>query len=276
MGAEVPIMASSMKLFLGAFLVAAVGASMSTMPLFVWSSSNDVDRTNSVKSAISKNLKGSEVTMLYMLNEVSSHQMQQKKAALTNLQETLQRARSTSFAALPVQNVDTADITEHIRKMGVSVAHIKSTDLQAHLADHPEITSNGKPDVVMVQFPKNADLASVDMEVGAAEKAITAATTKHVGILSTSSSQEMPSATNLAQVFSNSYSELSTRYGQTALWYGTVSTLTPTLLVAILVMIFLGIMLFCAYCCILSLQTPQMFEGDQKKEFLRALNLDEK
>merc|ERR1711881_755298 len=110
---EVPIMASSMKLFLGAFLVAAVGASMSTMPLFVWSSSNDVDRTNSVKSAISKNLKGSEVTMLYMLNEVSSHQMQQKKAALTNL--------------------------------------------QAHLADHPEITSNGKPDVVMVQFPKNAD-----------------------------------------------------------------------------------------------------------------------
>merc|ERR1712205_134047 len=86
------------------FVAVALGAaSVSTMPLFVWSGSDKVaPGAKSVKSALSQNLKGSEVAMVYMMNEVSSHKMRQN-GELTNLEESLSKAKSTAFAALPVE-----------------------------------------------------------------------------------------------------------------------------------------------------------------------------
>merc|ERR1712216_523645 len=69
-------------LVFAALLVAAAGASMSSIPLFVWSGHSNVQSgATSVKAALSTHLGGSEIAMVYMLDEVSSHQMGQKKAA---------------------------------------------------------------------------------------------------------------------------------------------------------------------------------------------------
>merc|ERR1712023_208985 len=56
----------------------------------------------------------------------------------------------------------------------------------------------------------------------------------------------------------------------------TVQYLTPNLMIAILVMIYMGFLVICSWCCILSLQTPEKFEGDQEKDMARALNQDAK
>jgi len=260
------------------FVAVALGAaSVSTMPLFVWSGSDKVaPGAKSVKTALSENLKGSEVAMVYMMNEVSSHKMRQSGDALTNLQDSLTKAKSTAFAAIPVEKVSTEDIATAARTMGANVVNVKSADLQAHLAAHPEIATNGKPDVVMVQFAANADMGTVDSVVGAANKAISAATTKHVGILSTTNAQDIADATNLAFRYEDIYTQGTVAFGSGAIFTGTVSMLTPGLLVGILMMVFMGILALSAYCCLMSLQTPQMFEGDQKDDMRRALNPDSK
>jgi len=271
-----PVMLKSAIVGCVLFVALAGAASVSTMPLFVWSGSDKVaSGAKSVKSALSQNLKGSEVAMVYMMNEVSSHKMRQN-GELTNLEESLSKAKSTAFAALPVEKVATEDIATEARSMGASVVTVKSTDLQAHLAAHPEIATNGKPDVVLVPFPSNANMDTVDSVVGAANKAVSAVTNKHLGILSTSNAQDIADATNLAFHYEPIYSKGNVAFTNGAIFGGTVSMLTPGLLVAILMMVFMGILALSAYCCLMSLQTPEMFEGDQKEEMKRALNPDSK
>merc|ERR1712072_1345093 len=109
--------------------------------------------------------------------------------------------------------------------------------------------TNGKPDVVMVQFAANADMGTVDSVVGAANKAISAATTKHVGILSTTNAQDIADATWVAFRYEDIYTQGTVAFGSGA--------------------VFTGILALSAYCCLMSLQTPQMFEGDQKDDMRR-------
>merc|ERR1711939_621403 len=86
-----------------AFVACAVASSMSTMPLFVWSGHSKVASLGqSVKTALSSNLAGAEIVMVYMLDGVSAHAMADRKAALTNLQGTLKKAQDSAFAGLPV------------------------------------------------------------------------------------------------------------------------------------------------------------------------------
>merc|ERR1712146_45196 len=57
-----------------------------------------------------------------------------------------------------------------------------------------------------------------------------------------------------------------------SLLYGPSYYLTPTLLLAIMVMVYVAVVALCAFCCILSLQTPEKFEGDMEREMSSALN----
>lgn len=260
-------------LVFAALLVAAAGASMSSIPLFVWSGHSNVQSgATSVKAALSTHLGGSEIAMVYMLDEVSSHQMGQKKAALTNLQDALQLAQSSTFDGMPLHKVNPNDILATARPMAASTANVKAADLQAYLSAHAELLSNGKPDVIVVNFPASTDLESVDAVVGWANRAVSAVTSKYVSILSSGNTLELSGATNLAFPFSGpSNARPSVAYGKSLL-YGPTFYLTPTLLCAILVSLWMFFVAFCAYCCLLSLQTPEKFEGDQEKEMARALN----
>merc|ERR1711934_667333 len=261
-----------------------VGSSMSTMPLFVWSGHSKVASLGqSVQTALSSNLAGAEIVMVYMLDGVSAHEMANRKAALTNLQGSMEKAQDSAFAGLPVHKVSSAE------KDAESTHSVKSTELQAFLANNAKLLSNGKPDGAVVQFPAKTDLASVDALVGAANEAVSAVTPKFVGILSSGNSLELGQTTNLASVApGDPWSPTSSTNGITAnaaifggklgvgIQYGPTSLLTPTLLVALLVGAWLLFVSLCAYCCILSLQTPEKFEDDHKKDMARALNQDNK
>merc|ERR1711998_240604 len=81
----------------------------STMPLFAWSGHSDklskpLNAEHAIASAL--NTGRPELVMVYMLNEVSTQDMQKAQGAFTNLQDTLENARSSSFAAVPLDKVD--------------------------------------------------------------------------------------------------------------------------------------------------------------------------
>jgi len=282
-----------LALVLAAALCAIVAAtsqsSMSTMPIFAWSGdlSRDVmPKPQSADAALAQALgsgHSDEVVMVYMLAEVSTHDMQNQKEAFTHLKEALSQAASSSFAAVPVAKVTVNDILATARVNGVSGVDVESSKLQEYLAAHPELMTNSKQDVIVVRFPANTDSASADAIIGSANKAVSVSTSdKYTSILSTTSSVEPAVVTNLAFKFFDSDMGASPQYmyqnktlvlnAKSSMLYGPTVNLTPTLMIAILVMIYMGVLALSAYCCILSLQTPEMFEGDQKNDMNRALN----
>jgi len=56
---------------------------------------------------------------------------------------------------------------------------------------------------------------------------------------------------------------------------GGVQNLTPNSLLGLLATVYMFFIALCGYCCLFSLQTPDLFEGDQKKEMARALGTEE-
>lgn len=286
-----------------AIVIAAVAASesaASTMPLFAWSGhSEQQSKPRSAEQALESALSSgkTELVMMYMLNEVSTQEMQSAKDGFTNLQDTLESARSSTFTALPVTKVDMDGLLQTAKSHGVVGHDVDSSELQSFLADHAQLMANGKPDVVVVRFPEGQDAASTDALIGSAEKAVASATDgKYNSILSSLSSMEAGVATNLAFKFfqsanvrdnvhnlhANSTEASSGAYVNNegfyvkSVAYGSTFYLTPTLLIGILVMIYMAVLIIAAYCCLLSLQTPEKFEGDQERDMARALNQDAK
>jgi len=305
---------------LAVLCVAAVAAdtSMSTMPLFVWGGQGSIEQNpKSADAALASVLTKSDTEMVlaYMFDETSTQQMQDKKAEFVQLESVLTNAASSAFTALEVSKCTTEGLLATARVNSATGVEVDAGKLQKYLDAHSVLMTDGKPDVIVVRFG-TMDAAEADAVIGAAEKAVSAATSgRFNSILSTTSSMEPGVATNLAFSFFQSvnlrsspqfstppvpmlpstgaYPTAAALTGATALgalfptsgvtssarhalWYGGVAYLTPNLVIAILIMIYMGVLLLCAYCCILSLQTPEKFEGDQEKDMARALNQDAK
>jgi len=273
------------------------------MPLFAWDASGAVAQSPaSVEAALTSALAGKEpeVVMTYMFDETSTQQMQGDKEQFVQLKSVLDNAASSTFSALPVSECTSEALAATARANGATSVEVQAEDLQKYLESHSVLMSDGKPDVIVVRFG-TMKAAQADSLIGAAEKAVAAATSgRFSSLLSTTSSMEPGVPTNLAFTFFQSQNLRSrpqfayangdalmsqgglalttsaTVGGRKALWYGSVQYLTPTLMIAILVMIYMGFLVLCAYCCVLSLQTPEKFEGDQEKDMARALNQDAK
>jgi len=288
----------SLAVALAAIFAYAVAESSltTTMPLFKWSSdtAGPVGESKSVDGALAHSLKtGSpEIVMVYMLSEVSSNQMFHEKESMANLKNVITNSKWSNFNALPLAKVEISSVLSASRKHGATAVEVKSSELQGFMAKHPELLTNSKPDVVVVNFPAKETLASVDSVVRATEKSIALADSR-VSILSTSSEMKEDVASSLMTFYSSSNlwtrpatiqqaqagdaylhpgSKAGTITTRHSLLYGPSYYLTPTLLLAILVMIYIGVVALCAFCCILSLQTPEKFEGDMEKEMSSALN----
>lgn len=292
-----------------ALALVAADIPRSEMPLFTWShhwTSESVpveaSQPTSVEHAVSTTLKSGapEVVMVYMLHEVSANQMYEQRAAMPKLQDAVTSSVWSSFKSLPLAKATISDLSATADVYGATTHEVDCDQMKTLFTAKPEILRDGKPDVVVVRFPEGADLDFVDGIVGTAEESVAAVTKKFTSFLSTTSSMNKDSATNLMTFFStqdlwarpptvaqssdlvnnqfaylsigsNLKGKLSTRH---SLKYGPSTYLTPTLLLAILVMLYAGMLALCAFCCILSLQTPEKFEGDAQKEMSSALQED--
>jgi hypothetical protein len=130
-----------------------------------------------------------------------------------------------------------------------------------------------------------------DSILGSAEKAVAAATNgAYDSILSTTSTLDPGTNVNLAFQFFASESlvsgvrSIAAAYmngtnptsERMAINYGSAVNLTPTLLLAILLFLYMIFLALSAFCCILALQTPENFEGDQRDAMKRALQNENK
>jgi len=285
------------------FAYAVADTSLTTMPLFSWSGKTaGVGEAKSAAGALAHSLKSGspEIVMVYMLNEVSSNQMYHEKQSMTNLKNAVLNSKSSNFRALQLEKADTSSLLSTAREYGANTMEVKASELQDFLAKHTDLLSNAKPDVVIVNFPAKESMSSVDAVVGATEKSISS-TEARTSILSTTSEMKDDVASNLMTFYSsqNLWTQPATvdqalsmsaqattaaapflhpggiNAGVTtrhSILYGPSYYLTPTLLLAILVMIYIGVVALCAFCCILSLQTPEKFEGDMEREMSSALN----
>ena len=77
-------------------------------------------------------------------------------------------------------------------------------------------------------------------------------------------------------LYANSTGQVNSMGERNAILYGTVSYLTPTLLLAVLTMLYMIFLAMCAFCCITALQTPEKFEGEFEDEMKRALSNENK
>merc|ERR1712046_32807 len=181
--------------------------------------------------------------------------MQAQKESFINLQDTLDQAQSASFVALPVSKVNIQGLLATAHAHGATGAEVESFRLQDFLLANKELATNLRPDVVVVRFPANSDAASTDALLGSAERTVSAATSgKYSSILSTTSNMDAAVATNLAfrffaaeelrssvpYIYQNGTTMPTTT--RSSLMYGGSAYLTPTLLVAILVMIYMGVL----------------------------------
>jgi len=281
-------------------LVALVAAetSSSTMPLFRWSGHRELSpKSESADKALASVLGSgeTEVVMVYMMNEASTSSMQTRQAEFTHLEDALKGAKSSSFAALPVAEVSVDMVLATARANSVTGTTVEGSKLQAYLAANTDLMTNNKPEVIVVTFDAEMDGATADSLIGAAEKAVSAATTgKYDSILSTTASAITTDAGNLAFTFFPSdvvsgvryiYANLTDANGLptaspetvfNSLRYGSSTYLTPTLLLALLVMVYAAFLALASFCCIMNLQTPEKFEGDQESEMKRALRQGDK
>merc|ERR1712086_602672 len=179
---------------------------------------------------------------------------------LTHLKDAVTSSQWSNYKSLPLAKSQISELLQSASSMEVNSVEVDSKDLQAFFAKHP--------DVVVVRFPEKESMASVDAVVGSAEKAVKAVTDDHCTNLMTfyQSSDLWLRYPTIAQSYQETVASK-----RTFIKYGPTYYLTPTLLLAILAMIYSGIVLLCAFCCILSLQTPQKFENDYKNEMDEAL-----
>jgi len=273
-------------------IVLSESKNMHVLPVFVWSGKSlaPVAEPTSVDVALANSLVGSpEIVVFYMLNEVSALQLRKEKSLLKNIEASITSAATSTFKALPLTKVQISDLASASAEKGANIIEVDSSAIQAYLAEHREVLANGKTDVVFVRFSAGATLDAIDAVVGACEKAVSG-TEKRRSILSTSSSMAETTVANLLQFQAadrlwTKYPTLSASFANDVSWsdsgvddtrrfikYGTSAYMTPTLLLAILVMIYVLILALSAFCCLLSLQTPEKFEGDQKLEMERELN----
>merc|ERR1711908_238718 len=187
------------------FAYAVADSSSTTMPLFSWSGKTGVGEAKSAADALAHSLKtGSpEIVMVYMLSEVSSNQMFHEKESMANLKNVITHSKWSNFNALPLAKVEASSVLSAAREHGATAVEVKSSELQGFMAKHPELLTNSKPDVVVVNFPTKESLATVDSVVSATEKSIAPADSR-VSILSTTSEMKDDVSSSLMTFYSSS------------------------------------------------------------------------
>jgi len=184
-----------------------------------------------------------EVRLVFLAEGLRTEVLRAHGAALPALDRLLQSSASSLTA--PFTLAHEASLFEH----HVAAARVPAAEAEAYLKAHPELFSNGVPDLLLVQLPPASatvparDLAAIDGLVGRVSRAVDAATHgRYVALLTSAAAP--PGLRKLA----------ATTYPKSYLYIG------PTLLTAYMVGLLLFVIFISGFCCLFSLQTPKRFE----------------
>jgi hypothetical protein len=255
--------------------VLCAGAAADTYPLFSWTkvkgAFDNVEPT-SAGSLIAAKHKEFKASVVY-LHSLSTEQLATHKTATHKMQDSIRDSGSSIFRPLADSNVQPDELAS------LHSGHVlPCSDAVQFIHKNMHLFQSGKPQLLVVDMRTHEhdldQLIAADAIRAQIEAALHKATAGDV--LSVLAST--PSAPGRKLLWLEAHNQVS---GGTAEWVffplktGGVHYLTPNSMLALLATVYMFFVAICGYCCLFSLQTPDLFEGDQAKEMDRALGNEE-
>merc|ERR1712159_960273 len=236
-------------------------ASADSMPLFSWTSTKgafDQVEPQSANALLAAKHKDFKASVVY-LHSLSTEQLAMHKDATKQMQSTIQSSGSSIFRPLKQSNVQPDELVSQYSGEVVS-----ASEAMNFVQKNADMFKSAEPQLLVV------DMRSHEHGLDKLREADSIRAQLH---------KTLDSLTGGRLLWVEAHPVPQT--GGTTTWNfypqktGGVSHLTPSTLLALMATIYMLFIAICGYCCLFSLQTPDLFEGDQKKEMARALGTEE-
>jgi len=256
--------------------VLCTSAAADTYPLFSWTSAKgvfDKFEPTSASALLAAKHKNFQASIVY-LHSLSTEQLGANKQVTAKMQECIQKSKSSVFRPLEDSSISpdqlVAPYNGHVVSASEAVSFLKNRDF-----------SSQKPEMVLVDMRgmelNEEHLIQADQLRSDVEAILNKATNgNYLSVLAST----MP-APGRKLLWLEAHNVVSGAAGsQVASWdffpvkTGEVRYLTPNSLLGLAASLYMVFVALCGYCCLFSLQTPDLFEDDQKKEMARALDQD--
>merc|ERR1711907_666543 len=243
---------SSVSALVSVLAALCASASADSMPLFSWTSTKgafDQVEPQSANALLAAKHKDFEASVVY-LHSLSTEQLAMHKDATKQMQSTIQSSGSSIFRPLKQSNVQPDELVSQYSGEVVS-----ASEAMNFVQKNADMFKSAEPQLLVV------DMRSHEHGLDKLREAdsIRAPGRKLLWV------EAHPVPQTGGTTTWNFYPQKT----------GGVSHLTPSTLLALMATIYMFFIAICGYCCLFSLQTPDLFEGDQKKEMARALGTEE-
>jgi len=264
------------KVFALVATVLCVGAAADTYPLFSWTNAKgafDQVEPTSASALLAAKHKNFKASIVY-LHSLSTEQLGANKQVTAKMQECIQKSKSSIFRPLQDSSISpyqlVAPYNGRVVSASEAVSFLKKHDF-----------SSDKPQVVLVDMRgmelDEELLVQADQLRSDVEAILSKATNgNYLSVLAST----MP-APGRKLLWLEAHNVVTTTGGTSSVSWdffpvktGEVRYLTPNSLLGLAASLYMVFVALCGYCCLFSLQTPDLFEDDQKKEMARALDQD--
>jgi hypothetical protein len=254
-----------------AIVTILVGAAAETYPLFSWSGSKDLFANYEPASAselIAAKHKGFKASVVY-LHSMSTEQLA-GGGNTDAMQNAISKSDSSIFRPLAASSINPEELVApydgHV---------VKASEAVTFLKNNPDVFSSVQPKVVLVDLrdmESTKELLAQADEIRSSVEAAFEAGTQGNFLSVLTSTKAGPGRKLLWQDAHNIADATSDpKWGFYPRPTGGVYYITPSGLLGLGATMYMFFIAICGYCCLFALQTPDLFEGDQKKEMDRAL-----
>eukprot|EP00656_Telonema_subtile_P011875 TRINITY_DN1592_c0_g1_i2.p1 TRINITY_DN1592_c0_g1~~TRINITY_DN1592_c0_g1_i2.p1 ORF type:complete len:283 (-),score=84.80 TRINITY_DN1592_c0_g1_i2:236-1084(-) len=257
-------------------LVASVlcaSAAADSYPLFSWTGAKGAFEgfePTSASALIEAKHKGFKASIVY-LHSLSTEQLGAHKQVTAKMQDCIQKSGSSIFRPLQDSSINPDEL---VAPYSGHVVH--ASEAESFLKTHS--FSENKSEVVLIDMrgmELNAErLIEADQLRAAVEERMNQVTGGNY--LSVLASTRPAPGRKLLWVETHNTNGTSPVWEFYPLKTGGVRYLNPNSLLGLGAALYMFFIALCGYCCLFSLQTPDLFEDDQRKEMARALDHESK
>jgi hypothetical protein len=187
-----------------------------------------------------------EAHLVFLLDGLHTETVREHGAALPNMHGLLQQAASSASAPFTMRSAAQPTLFQQAPR-------IPGAKAEAYVAAHPELFSNGRADMLVIEVPSAAEspaasLAAQDELVARVSRAVSTATAGRYAALVTGGDRI----------------QVATTHRRLAATEGQPLHIDRDLLTALLIGIVLFVVFISGFCCLFSLQTPKKFDDPSK------------
>merc|ERR1711988_196775 len=268
------LIAMAAKLGLAVLAMAAAAAASETFPLFAWSGVKPAGDgflaadSGSAHTFLEANLGRFKGAVVF-LHSLSTNQLAANPATTRLMQKAIDQSASSIFRPL-------AAPTDPARLGAGEVKSLPADEALSFLAQNPQFLGDGEHRTLVVDLRQmEAELESItaadQLRQQIAQAAHEATGGDYLAVVTSSGSSN-----GRRLLWLDTHNSMANG-ASTAIWNfyprptGQAYYTNPNMVLGLGAMAYMMLIAFCGFCCLFQLQTPDLFEGDQKKEMDRAL-----